>query len=183
MAEEPVRLRPHSRPDVFLPAAPRRGPGADPGRPATAQVLRGRHGPEPEPRHHRELPDLPRAGPPGIPPHGGGVQLHRDGRHPVGPSPAGRRAAPDPGPLGSGPLPQEIHPMTPKHTYGMPPAGVDLTKLTGTLIVIEGPDASGRSTQIALLTGGLEEQGHAVAQVGLRRSTLVGPKLERAMQG
>jgi dTMP kinase len=73
--------------------------------------------------------------------------------------------------------------MSPKTTYGMTLAGVDLAKLSGTLIVIEGPDSSGRSTQIALLTQWLEEQGYAVAQVGLRRSTLVGSELERAKQG
>ena len=73
--------------------------------------------------------------------------------------------------------------MSPKHTYGMIPAGVDLGKLSGTLIVIEGPDSSGRSTQIALLTQSLEEQGHAVAQVGLRRSSLVGPELDKAKRG
>ena len=73
--------------------------------------------------------------------------------------------------------------MSPKSTYGMAPAGVDVGKLSGTLIVIEGPDSSGRSTQIELLTRWLEQQGYGVAQVGLRRSTLVGPELEQAKQG
>ncbi len=73
--------------------------------------------------------------------------------------------------------------MSPKRTYGMAPAGVDLDTLSGTLIVIEGPDSSGRSTQIALLAQWLEEQGYAVAQVGLKRSSLVGPELEQAKQG
>ena len=73
--------------------------------------------------------------------------------------------------------------MSPKRTYGMVPTGVDLGKLSGSLIVIEGPDSSGRSTQIALLAQWLEEQGHAVAQAGLTRSTLVGLELERAKQG
>jgi dTMP kinase len=73
--------------------------------------------------------------------------------------------------------------MSPKHTYGMAPAGVDLDNLSGTLIAIEGPDSSGRSTQIALLARWLEEQGHAVVQVGLKRSSLVGPELEQAKQG
>ena len=73
--------------------------------------------------------------------------------------------------------------MTPKHAYGTALAGVDLSKLSGTLIVIEGPDSSGRSTQIALLGQWLEQQGHAVAQVGLRRSDLVGAELERAKEG
>ncbi|HSB77839.1 MAG TPA: thymidylate kinase [Candidatus Methylomirabilis sp.] len=73
--------------------------------------------------------------------------------------------------------------MSPKRTYGMAPAGVDPDTLSGTLIVIEGPDSSGRSTQVALLAQWLEEQGYAVAQVGLKRSTLVGPELEQAKQG
>jgi len=73
--------------------------------------------------------------------------------------------------------------VTPKHAYGTALAGVDLSKLSGTLIVIEGPDSSGRSTQIALLGQWLEQQGHAVAQVGLRRSDLVGAELERAKEG
>lgn len=73
--------------------------------------------------------------------------------------------------------------MSPKRTYGMAPAGVDPDNLSGTLIVIEGPDSSGRSTQIALLAQWLEEQGYAVVQVGLKRSTLVGPELEQAKQG
>ncbi len=73
--------------------------------------------------------------------------------------------------------------MSPKRTYGMVPAGQDLSKLSGALIVIEGPDSSGRSTQVALLAQWLEQQGYGVAQVGLRRSALVGPELERAKQG
>ena len=41
------------------------------------------------------------------------------------------------------------------------------------LIVIEGPDASGRSTQIGMITTKLEADGHAVLNTGLRRSELV----------
>ena len=73
--------------------------------------------------------------------------------------------------------------MSSHRFYGQPLPGLDPSKLTGSLIVIEGPDSSGRSTQIALLTQWLEEQGYAVEQVGLKRSTLVGPELERAKQG
>ena len=43
----------------------------------------------------------------------------------------------------------------------------------GRLIVIEGPDASGRSTHIGLITAKLEAAGHAVLNTGLRRSELV----------
>jgi len=73
--------------------------------------------------------------------------------------------------------------MTPKSCYLQPPPGVDLKKLAGLLIVIEGPDCSGRSTHIGLLAQWLEQQGHAVAQVGLKRSELVGEELEAAKEG
>ena len=43
----------------------------------------------------------------------------------------------------------------------------------GKLIVIEGPDSSGRSTQIELLTTHLEANGHAVLNTGLKRSELI----------
>ena len=54
------------------------------------------------------------------------------------------------------------------------------TKVKGRLIVIEGPDASGRSTQITMLTSKLEADGHAVLNTGLRRSELIsqGPLLQ-----
>lgn len=44
----------------------------------------------------------------------------------------------------------------------------------GKLIVIEGPDSSGRSSQISLLTTKLEADGHAVLNTGLKRSELIG---------
>ena len=47
------------------------------------------------------------------------------------------------------------------------------TKVKGRLIVIEGPDASGRSTQITMITSKLEADGHAVLNTGLRRSELI----------
>lgn len=67
--------------------------------------------------------------------------------------------------------------------YSAPPTGVDLSKLTGLLIVVEGPDSSGRSTQIQLLSDWLAQKGFAVAQVGLKRSELVAPELDKAMEG
>jgi dTMP kinase len=72
---------------------------------------------------------------------------------------------------------------TPKRFYGHGIPGVDLEKLTGKLVVIEGADGSGRSTQIARLVEWLEGCGHATVQVGLKRSTLVSEELERAKQG
>jgi dTMP kinase len=48
------------------------------------------------------------------------------------------------------------------------------TQLTGKLIVIEGPDASGRTSQISVIQPRLEADGHAVVTTGLRRSELIG---------
>lgn len=56
-------------------------------------------------------------------------------------------------------------------TGALPGAGAD--GLGGSLIVLEGTDGSGRSTQIAMLTEWLESHGFAVETVGLRRSSLV----------
>src|SRR5205814_7552915 len=67
--------------------------------------------------------------------------------------------------------------------YGSGIPGIDLEKLGGKLIVIEGPDGSGRSTQIAKLVEWLESNGHMTTQVGLKRSTLVSEELEKAKQG
>ena len=46
-------------------------------------------------------------------------------------------------------------------------------EISGRLIVIEGPDASGRSTQIEMLTTKLEADGYAVLNTGLKRSDLI----------
>ena len=46
-------------------------------------------------------------------------------------------------------------------------------EIKGKLIVIEGPDSSGRSTQISLLNSHLEANGHAVLNTGLKRSELI----------
>lgn len=73
--------------------------------------------------------------------------------------------------------------MSAKRCYELPPPGVDPTKLAGSLLVVEGPDSSGRSTQVDLLARWLEQRGYAVTQVGIKRSTLVGPELEAAMAG
>jgi dTMP kinase len=71
----------------------------------------------------------------------------------------------------------------PRRFYGQGVPGVDLTKLAGKLIVVEGADGSGRSTQIARLVEWLEGTGHATVQVGLKRSTLVSEELDQAQQG
>jgi dTMP kinase len=72
---------------------------------------------------------------------------------------------------------------SPKRFYGYGIPKVDLKQLTGRLIVVEGADGSGRSTQIARLVEWLESGGHATVQVGLKRSTLVSEELDRAKQG
>lgn len=46
-------------------------------------------------------------------------------------------------------------------------------EINGSFIVIEGPDASGRSTQIQKITQKLEADGHAVVNTGLKRSDLI----------
>jgi dTMP kinase len=48
------------------------------------------------------------------------------------------------------------------------------TNFSGRLIVIEGPDASGRTSQISIIQPSLEADGHAVVTTGLRRSELIG---------
>lgn len=84
----------------------------------------------------------------------------------------------------SGPLRPIVVPHpTPARFYGRGIPGLDLSQLPGKLIVIEGTDGSGRSTQIRLLVDWLEGCGHATAQVGLSRSTLVREELEKAKQG
>jgi len=82
-------------------------------------------------------------------------------------------------------LPQHI--VVPRRTsrrfYGHGIPKVDVERLAGRLIVVEGADGSGRSTQIELLMDWLEGSGHGTVQVGLKRSTLVSEELEKAQQG
>jgi dTMP kinase len=76
-----------------------------------------------------------------------------------------------------------LPPRTKRSFYGDGIPGADLDKLGGKLIVIEGADGSGRSTQINRLVEWLEGCGHATIQVGLKRSTLVSEELDRAQNG
>jgi len=55
--------------------------------------------------------------------------------------------------------------------------------LPGKLIVLEGTDGVGRSTQIGLLRKWLEDSGYAVSDTGLRRSTLTQVGLDQAKVG
>ena len=70
-----------------------------------------------------------------------------------------------------------------KRFLGHAPPGISPSDLTGRLIVIEGADGSGRSTQIRLLVDWLEASGHATTQVGLKRSNLASEELESAKNG
>ena len=58
---------------------------------------------------------------------------------------------------------------------------IDPEDLTGELIVLEGPDGSGRSTQIQLLTEWLEWNGYAVQTMGLRRSRLLAQDIDELL--
>ena len=67
--------------------------------------------------------------------------------------------------------------------YGHGIPGVKAEDLGGRLIVVDGADGSGRSTQIAELVNWLETSGRPTVQVGLKRSTLVSEELEKAQDG
>jgi dTMP kinase len=60
---------------------------------------------------------------------------------------------------------------------------VDPRELRGKLIVIEGADGVGRSTQIWLLKEWLETKGHAVLATRMTRSALAGKGLRQAKKG
>ena len=80
------------------------------------------------------------------------------------------------------PLARAIN-RTPLAFYRTPLPGVDLEELHGKLIVIEGPDAVGRSSQVARLRPWLEELGHAVLDTGMARSALAGKGIRQAKEG
>jgi len=60
---------------------------------------------------------------------------------------------------------------------------VDISHYPGRLIVVEGTDNAGRSTQIALLREWLESQGFGVAHTALRRGRLAADGLQKAKEG
>src|ERR1700747_3489125 len=68
-----------------------------------------------------------------------------------------------------------------QYFYGEALVGFDPSEITGSLIVIEGMDGSGRSTQIALLQEWLESEGVAVQTRGLRRSNLGGRDIDELL--
>jgi dTMP kinase len=68
-------------------------------------------------------------------------------------------------------------------TYGTRLPNLPKRDLPGHLIVVEGADGSGRTTEVELLREWLEIQGHPVVDTGLRRSTLVSKQIDRAKRG
>src|ERR1700686_4832548 len=76
-----------------------------------------------------------------------------------------------------------VHNRQPLHFYSEPLPGVAVSELQGKLIVIEGPDAVGRSTQIRQLRQWLEQEGHAVLDSGMARSALAGKGIQEAKKG
>lgn len=74
--------------------------------------------------------------------------------------------------------------MTQIRFYGEGLAGLTRDRpLPGRLIVLEGTDGVGRSTQIALLREWVESKGYAVQSTGLKRSALAGAGIKDAMRG
>lgn len=71
----------------------------------------------------------------------------------------------------------------PLQFYSEPLPGIDCSELQGKLIVIEGPDAVGRTTQVTQLRQWLEQEGHAVLDTGMARSALAGKGIKEAKRG
>ncbi len=67
--------------------------------------------------------------------------------------------------------------------YGHTPPGAGNEPTPGRLVVVEGTDGVGRSTQIAMLREWLEAEGYAVLVTGFRRSELAASGIDRAMRG
>lgn len=68
-------------------------------------------------------------------------------------------------------------------SYGDGVPGVELSDLSGWLVVIEGTDGVGRTTHVDRLRTHLERLGYAVAETGLSRSGLASGGIRRAKQG
>ncbi|MGC3992394.1 MAG: thymidylate kinase [Chthoniobacteraceae bacterium] len=71
----------------------------------------------------------------------------------------------------------------PRKFFQRPLPELKEANFSGRLFAVEGPDGSGRSTQIARLAQWLESRGYAVRSMGLRESNLVAEELEQAKQG
>jgi len=73
--------------------------------------------------------------------------------------------------------------MSTNNYYGAGFPYRNFQKLPGKLIVVEGTDGVGRSTQIKELRHWLEAEGYAVSDTGLTRSVLTSSGLEEAKSG
>jgi dTMP kinase len=73
--------------------------------------------------------------------------------------------------------------MPTNRTYGTGLPGMPREPFRGKLIVLEGADGSGRTTEVDLLREWLEVEGHPVVDTGLRRSTLLSEQIEEAKKG
>src|SRR5215468_4129769 len=92
---------------------------------------------------------------------------------------ASAEATPVVGPLKAAAVADEE--AAPEAFFGHSLVGFDASEITGSLIVIEGMDGSGRSTQISLLQEWLESEGFSVQTSGLRRSNLVGRDIDELL--
>ena len=79
-------------------------------------------------------------------------------------------------------MPAHSYPSRQLQFYGEGLPYLKNTEIKGRLIVIEGPDGSGRSTQIQTIIARLESDGHAVVNTGLKRSELIGQGILDAKQ-
>jgi dTMP kinase len=68
-------------------------------------------------------------------------------------------------------------------SFGVGLPYVDMKDVSGKLIVIEGTDGVGRSTQVERLQKWLEFKGYGVTTTGLTRSSLMGKAIEDAKAG
>lgn len=73
--------------------------------------------------------------------------------------------------------------MTKLEFYGIHSYKLDNSSYPGKLVVIEGTDGVGRTTQAMMLRSWLESQGHAVVDTGTARSELAGKGIKRAKEG
>ncbi|MBI2995547.1 MAG: thymidylate kinase [Candidatus Melainabacteria bacterium] len=73
--------------------------------------------------------------------------------------------------------------MTKLDFYGLHSYKLDSSVYPGKLIVIEGTDGVGRTTQTLMLRSYLESQGFAVVDTGAARSELAGKGIKRAKEG
>ena len=73
--------------------------------------------------------------------------------------------------------------MTKLDFYGLHSYKLETAVYPGKLIVIEGTDGVGRTTQAFMLRSYLESQGYAVVDTGAARSELAGKGIKRAKEG